>query len=207
MKKTKVRSKQFVDENPIESILNLGNATAKSLSLNLAKGALPDLWDQILGGKDKKEQRQELKGDLLEGEELSLTKIKETESDVEPALDYKREILHPQKAKEETQGIQVKIQEVQIELKKLMASSRELQIEFKEVAVEQKIVNPGKYHQSFFEWMLSLIRQARSKVEDSQAWLSAFKSKHAKREYWAMFKKHGTTFGLSNERVVATQVG
>jgi hypothetical protein len=82
-----------------------------------------------------------------------------------------------------------------------------LQIEFKEVAIEQRIVNPGKYHTSFFEWVLSAIRIARMKVEDSGAWLSASKGKKAKKDYWQMFKKHGTTFGLSNERVVATQTG
>src|SRR3989344_5698474 len=72
---------------------------------------------------------------------------------------------------------------------------------------EQQIVNPGKYHVSFFEWVLLLVRQARMKVEDSSAWLGAFKSKKAKKQYWSMFKKHGTTFGLSNERVVSTQTG
>jgi len=55
--------------------------------------------------------------------------------------------------------------------------------------------------------MLSMIQIARRKVEDSGAWLAVMHSKKKSREYGAMAKKHGTTFSLSNERVVATQVG
>ena len=77
----------------------------------------------------------------------------------------------------------------------------------KEVAVEQHAVTPGKYHKSFFSWLLSIIRNARMKVEDSGAWLAAMHSKKKSREYGAMAKKHGTTFTLNNERNVATQVG
>ena len=94
-----------------------------------------------------------------------------------------------------------------IEIKKLADSSKELQMQFKEVAVEQHAVTPGKYHKSFFSWLLSIIRNARMKVEDSGAWLAAMHSKKKSREYGAMAKKHGTTFTLNNERNVATQVG
>ena len=92
----------------------------------------------------------------------------------------------------------------------LAASSKELEIQFKDVVVEQRIVKPGKYHQSFFEWMLIIVKTARMRVEDAGTWLSVMHGKKNKRHsqnYWQMFKKHGTTFGLSNERVVATQTG
>jgi hypothetical protein len=55
--------------------------------------------------------------------------------------------------------------------------------------------------------MLTVIRGARMKVEDSGAWLSTMQGKKGKKNYWAMFKKHGTSFGMSNERQVATQTG
>ena len=97
-----------------------------------------------------------------------------------------------------------------IELKRLAASSQELEIEFKDVVMTQNVVKPGKYHQGFFEWVLIVIRNARVRVEDAGAWLSVMHGKKGKKQqqnYWQMFKKHGTTFGLSNERVVATQTG
>jgi hypothetical protein len=76
-----------------------------------------------------------------------------------------------------------------------------------EVALEQHVETPGKYHESFFAWLFSIIRAARMKVEDSSAWLAAMHSKKKSREYGAMAKKHGTSFSLNNERTVATQVG
>jgi len=93
------------------------------------------------------------------------------------------------------------------EIKKLADSSKELQMQFKEVAVEQHSKAPGKYHKSFFSWLLTVIRTARMKVEDSQSWLAALQSKKKSREYGAMAKKQGTSFTLNNERTVATQVG
>ncbi len=207
MNKTIVRKRQqYINNNAIESQRNIGGAIVQQLS-DTTKGMASDAWSQLLGPLAvERGPREKTGGVLTEGEELILSK---TNLDIEPGIDYRRELLHGYRkiAKENTQEISKKIQEIIVELKRLTISSKELQIEFKEVAIEQRVVNPGKYHASFFEWVLSAIRLARMKVEDSGAWLSVSKSKKAKREYWAMFKKHGTTFGLSNERVVATQTG
>lgn len=211
MNKTILRKKHYINDNAVESFKGMGKAIVNSLVTDVGKGIATDAgkqWEQFLG--INKKGNREVSGDLLEGEELNLAlEEKEEKLDITPGIDYRRELLHGYRkiAKENTQEISRKIQEIIVELKRLTISSKELQIEFKEVAIEQRVVNPGKYHTSFFEWVLSAIKLARMKVEDSSAWLSAFKSKKAKREYWAMFKKHGTTFGLSNERVVATQTG
>jgi len=82
-----------------------------------------------------------------------------------------------------------------------------LEVEFKAVVVEQRPVAIGKYHVNFFEWMLSVVRAARIKVEESGSWLSAMSGKKAKKDYWGMSKKHGTSFSLSGERVVSQQTG
>lgn len=210
MKRARNQRKQYI-ENSVEAKRDTNDVLDSAVST--AKDFAGDFWKQVLG--IKKEQRFQSQGDLQEGQELLLTNVqKEAEEknkikDTEPGIDYRGEILHGEKriASERNQEIATKIQEILIELKRLMHSSQELQTEVKEIAVEPRIANPGKYHVSFFEWMLLIIKSARMKVEDSAAWLAIFKSKKAKREYWAMFKKHGTTFGLSNERVVSTQTG
>lgn len=99
------------------------------------------------------------------------------------------------------------IQQIKAELSKLVASSHELKLKFADVGVDMATPTVGQYHLNFFEWMLAVIRSAREKVEDSGAWLGTVKGKGAKKGYWGMFKKHGTTFGMSGERSVATQVG
>lgn len=194
MKKTKGRIKQQpIDENPIEQLFGIGRGVA----------------DEILGIKRHTE------GELQEGQELNLKELQEKQekkkevSNAEPGIDYSREIVHvaERAVNRENQEIEAQLRELMQEIKKLADSSKELQMQFKEVAVEQRAVKPGKYHKNFFSWLLSVIRAARMKVEDSGAWLSAMHSKKKSREYGAMAKKHGTTFTLNNERTVATQVG
>ena len=113
-----------------------------------------------------------------------------------PAIDYHREIAESDRiaSNENQQVMQSQIQEILFELKKITEASAEMAMEFKEVTIEQRIENPGEYHVNFFQWMLSVVRAARAKIEDSGAWLNTMKSKKGQRNYWSMFKKHGTTF-------------
>ena len=210
--KPRKKTKQYVDKNPIEQILSIGGGVAQA-GTDLGKSVINlDNWDQYLGLTDIKEKQKKYQGDLSEGQELNLKELhkeKKEKAHVEPGLGYVREIVHAgeRAVSRENQEVEAQLRELMAEIKKLADSSKELQTQFKEVAVEQHVVKPGKYHKSFFTWMLSMIRTARQKVEDSGAWLAAMQSKKKSREYGAMAKKHGTTFSLSNERVVATQVG
>jgi len=198
MNSKKKQAKQYVDQNPIESFRDWGVGAATASSF----------LEQILGS-GKSEQKH---GDLAAGEALDLNALKdeaEHKPEVEAGIDYTREIVHAEVrvAQENKAEIQNQVAQIMAELKKLIAASEELKTQFKEVAVEQRIENPGKYHLTFLEWLLAVISTARMKVEDSQTWLQMFASKKKQKQYWSQFKKHGTTFGLSNERVVATQTG
>lgn len=127
----------------------------------------------------------------------------------EAAINYHREVAtnRERASKSELRGMQQNVEQIKAELGKLIASSQVLKMEFASVTVEQSTENVGQYHLNFFEWMLAVIKSARQKVEESQSWVGTMKGKGAKKSYWGMFKKHGTTFGLSGERSVATQVG
>lgn len=127
----------------------------------------------------------------------------------EAAMNYSREITQvgERATKGEMREMNSNIQQIKQELAQLVASSQELKLQFAEVGVDTGTPTVGKYQLNFFEWMLAVIRSARQKVEDSGAWLNTVKGKGSKKGYWGMFKKHGTTFGLSGERAVATQVG
>lgn len=211
-KKAKTKVKQYVNDNPIEAIRNIGQGVLGSFGSDLGLGMLQTSRDQIIGTSEHSSEFQG--GDLAEGQELDLTakskrEEKEKYMDVDPGIDYRREILHAEKkiAQEDQQQLNSKIEQIIVELKRLASSSKILEVQFRQVTVEQRIVHPGKYHVSFFEWVLAIVKTARIRVEDSGSWMALFKSKKAQRQYWNMFKKHGTTFGLSNERVVATQTG
>lgn len=212
-KKQKRQAKYFVDKNPIEAVRDIGTGVASSLVNDVGKGMVSDLWKQMLGTYEGATGFvEQLSGELQEGQEIDLASLRKEKAKpftIEPGINYQRELLHAEKkhAVEDRQAIEVKMQEIIIELKRLTQTSKILQIEFREVTQEQRIPNVGRYHLSFFEWVLSVVKSARMKVEDAGTWLEAVYAKKKKRGYWTMFKKHGTTFGLSHERVVATQTG
>ncbi len=225
MAQRKFKPQLNIDQNPIEAVRDIGASVVNSIKEDVAKGIIGDVleqtlrWDKMLGTNIAEREKGETSGDLIQGQEISLNKktadqkaekpheVKKPR--IEAGWDYTGEIIHSEKRISQTENreLNTKVSEIIIELKKLAKSSKELEITFREITVEQKPVNPGKYHLNFFEWMLSTIRSARMKIEDSRSWASLFASKKAKKEYWSLFKRHGTSFGLSGERIVATQTG
>lgn len=189
-KQDKKQQKNFISQNPLESLENIIQGTVS----------------QVFGIEPQKSQPQKESGELHEGEALDLRKAKDAA--IEPGINYGREIVNVERttSRKAEHTMQGRIEEILFEIKKLVSSSQELEAQFKDVVVETPIVKPGKYHENFFEWVFSVIKTARMRIEESTGWLSAMHSKKDKK-YWAMFKKHGTTFGLSNERVVSTQTG
>jgi hypothetical protein len=229
MAQRKFKTQTNIDQNPIESVrdsfMSLGSSIVGSVKNDLAKGMVGDVleqtlsWDKMLGTDIAERGKIKTSGDLIQGQEISLNKKKsdqkaekppeERKPHIEAGWDYTAEIIHAEKriSQMENRELSTRVSEIMIELKKLAHSSKELEITFRDITVEQSPVKAGKYHLNFFEWMLSTIRSARMKIEDSKNWASLFASKKGKKEYWSLFKKHGTSFGLSGERTPATQTG
>lgn len=203
------KTKQYTNQNILEAFKSIGTGIVDSATKDVARDSFTKAWEQMLGADGKHSENHS--GELQEGHEIDLKKHGKNEKreHAAPAMNYHHEIVEAEKrgTKETQREIQLQIQEVLIELKKISETSKEIAIEFKEVTIEQRIEKPGEYHLNFFSWMLAVVRDARKRIEDSGAWLNTMKSKKGQKNYWAMFKKHGTSFGLSNERVVATQVG
>ncbi len=200
--KTNKKQRQYIDQNPIESLRSIGSSFSGSVVEDLAKDSGKDLVNQLLGLSRTKG------GDLHAGEEISFGEVKEKVHEVtEFAHEYQREIIHAERiaSHEASQETQVKIQEILIEIKQLAKSSEQLEKQVDVVALEQQGGNPGKYHLNFIESVLEWIRDARANVEDSLVWFQALRSKRSAKQYGSLAKQHGTSFTLSNERSVATQ--
>lgn len=214
--KTKNQFK-FIDENPIEKHLGTGGFVDKVAS-TITEEAQRDvnlLWKQLLGvTKDMSEADMEsqVKGDLREGEAVVFSKKEaraERKIEAEPGIDYRAEIIHGETRirRDEERVLSQRIEEVVIELKKLAKSSKELEVTFSDITVQTLPEAPGTYHLNFFEWVLSALQNARMRIEESAVWVNVVSSKKAKKDYWNLAKKHGTSFSLSGERIVATQTG
>lgn len=196
-----------------DSLKSIPTGVADSFT-QMGKDSMSDLWAQFFGAEKKSSSH----GEIHQGEEFNLGNAKHADSSfeeealkhyAEPALNYRDEILRGSEkiTKSEEREMQYQIQEILVEIKQLAAASEELQVQFREVVSDQRITKPGKYHVGFFKFIITLLRQARKKVENSNSFLAALHSKKKQRGYWAMFKKHGTSFGMSNERNVSTQTG
>lgn len=197
--------------------------------------SVDDLWRQLLGGGEtsKKAPSMPQRGDLSAGQVIDFTEYKKTtvtvqkepvsdrgkvidakdrfikRSEAAPGINYHSEILHGEKriSRETEQQLTRQIQEIAAELKQIVSASQELATQFKDVAVEQRMVKPGKYHLNLFQFILTVLRQARMKVENSSTCLSISKGKKAKQDYWSQFNDKGTSFSMNNERAIATQAG
>lgn len=124
---------------------------------------------------------------------------------IQPRISNK-ELIQPLIQKDIAETKQ-KLEAVRQELQALSKSIGRLQQEI-QTAVMDMPVEPGIYHLNFFEQLKTLLKGIRERVDDSRVWLSAWNANvKKKRGYWGMYKKHGTTFGLSNERTLATQAG
>lgn len=202
--KKKKPTHSFVDQNPIEAHTGSGTNIVNT-AFEEGEGIVKNLWDQILN-VGREADSLATSGDLTEGQELILSKASEY---IEPAIDYRREIIHSgeRAVAQQTRTIEYQVEEILVELKALADTTAELKLQFTEIAVERVPQNAGKYHVNFFELMLSTISAARQKVESSRNWLAAASKKGKKKGYWDLFAEQGTTFGMSNERNVATQVG
>ena len=98
------------------------------------------------------------------------------------------------------------------ELKKqvtlLQKSEKALSAEISKVKLDALPPKTGIYYLRYFEWLMAVIRGLRFKIEEGRNWLATFNQRKSKKMgYWKMYKKHGTTFGMSQERTLATQTG
>ncbi len=206
------------DRNPIESIREGSSDIAKVTARTLQDEAKLDsqiAWRQFFGitesaknSTKKIEALDKETHDLQEGEELILSTT-ENKARVAPGIDYVAEILHAERrfSADNNRQLNVRIEELRIEIAKLAKSSKQLEMVVKDVSIETIGSSAGKYHLNFFEWVLTTIKTARIRIEDSTNWLTTVSSKSRKKDYWSLAKKHGTTYMLSGERVVAQQTG
>jgi hypothetical protein len=90
----------------------------------------------------------------------------------------------------------------------LEKSEKAFSAEIRKIKVEQVPAKAGIYYLRYFEWLISIVRQLRMRVEEGKAWLQTFNTRKSKKQgFWQKYKKHGTSFGLSQERTLATQSG
>lgn len=193
--KTK-KQPQKISASFFEQVRDLSGGVGKSFKKDLVQEGIKDAVGQLLGKK----------GELKPGEEINLEKERK-EIRRPPYFEVKRKETVLFLASEEQ--LMREVEEARKELKQAIKELEKLGREVKEAEkeVDRMPVKPGIYHLTFFERLKQIIKFFRERIEESRSWLALMTSKKKKKGYWVLYKKHGTKFGLSAERVVATQAG
>ena len=188
---TTPRKQTNVTNNSIlESFRDLGMGVGKSVAKDVvgkvASDALSSLFGSPVGG--------DIKPSVPERQPFR------------PAV-RRPEVYQPMVAvHREEIGMKEKLESVRRELTTLAASIKKFNSEV-ERSIDDIPAHPGIYHLNFLERLRGVIMAIRENIEDSNSWLSLFTTRKQKKKYWGMYKKHGTSFGLSSERNVSTQAG
>lgn len=192
---TKKKPSVYGSDNVLESIRGIGTSVGKTIAKDVIAGAGNDVLQSIFGTMPKS-------GELKQNQPIEFSKLAEKIPVMQPQKTESYRSLPSSDAAE----IKQKIESVRAELKALAQSIRGLRQEISKTVMEVP-VDPGVYHVNFFDHLRSYLQMMKEQVDDSRTWLIASNNKKAKKGYWGQFKKHGTSFGLSNERNVATSAG
>ncbi len=220
---TKTKNKKHIWEESVEAKPHntIEPTTFKGELKNLASGLGDNLWKDLLVGSAKTTPELLFGGgeDLQEGQAVSLSKKHDQapaqQNEEKPQvsmehMNYFRSTVENADGTGETHmEMQIKrsVDEIRMEIKRLIATSKVVEMTVKDATADKAPIKPGKYHLNFFEFVLSVIRDATRKLEDGAAYGSLFQSKKQQSKYWSSYKTHGTSFGLSGERTTATQTG
>ncbi len=98
------------------------------------------------------------------------------------------------------------MQAIQAEANKMVASTANLSQEIK-IAVMNGATSASEYHINFYEDIIQLIVSFRKKIDSAVAWLQGSNKRAEKKNYWAQYKKKGSSFLLSGESYSQRSVG
>ncbi len=184
----------YANDSILESLRNLGSGVGKTMAKDVAGKVASDALSSLFGAPPKT-------GELKANQPVDLKSERQPVSPFLRPPEMRRPTVHVEEA-----GIKEQIEAVRAELKALTASMKTLNQEI-EQTVNQVPVNPGVYHKNFLDRIRSILKVLREQIDDSRTWLSLSSGRKQKKGYWGMYKKHGTQFGLSSERTMATQAG
>ena len=191
------KSQTAHNDSILESLRSLGSGVGKTVAKDVTGKIASDALSSLFGSAPKQTQ-----GELRANNPVDLGRERFPFPGFRrPEIRAREPFISPGEP-----HLKEQIESVRMELKALAASIKSLNTEIQRTVAEAP-VDPGVYHKNFFERLRSILKVLREQVEDSRSWISLQNGRKKKAGYWGSYKKHGTSFGLSNERTLATQAG
>ncbi len=192
----KKRNQKYASGGVFEQLRDVGGNVKKAVTHDLIGQTTNDAFSSMFGGFPQS-------GEFRPDESFYPYDYEKPKVPQRPAFD---EEGHKRKIEAEKQLVVKQLEAIRADLKVLASSVRKFSQEV-DRAINEVPVDPGIYHVTFMEQLRSFIQDLRRRVDNSSAWLNSFNSRKKKKGFWGMYKKHGTTFGLSQERTASTQSG
>lgn len=181
-------------DNPVETMKDAVREVSE-----VPKAILDTAMEQI----GLKPQRQPLAGEInLATGEIKTNNIEAKMRQFQAVQQKEREVYSAKQKAVEAQVAKL-MQELAVEVRKLEQQTAELTNEVRHAVVDVVPTKPGIYHLNFFDWVIGTLKDLRKKVNDSRLWLNVWSLKKKQKGYWAMYKKHGNKFAMSDERAVS----
>lgn len=216
-KKKKIKaadSPEVLQESTVNSVdIFKTNATQiKDVAWEEGKKSITSAWEQLLGVSKPSGPIE-----MQPGIPVDIARMQEAQAQAaaqeaprpialtDIGQEYVRDILG--KNNRESAENQQRIETLIVELRRLTASVQAIEksVVLQAIGPSQRTMK-GKYYESFFEWMLLVVQDARRRVEDSGAWLQTMNSKSKKGAAMGKMKKSMNQL-LSGERSVSNQTG
>lgn len=201
------KAKILRQANVIEQLKDIGGGTTKALKTDLFEKTGEEFLSQLFGPREKK-----YSGDIIPGETLEFNEIfsgkHEENKKLKAQIALERQLGQEEKSRIEKKSNELKLQlhAIMQEVLALAQTTQNIGQEV-EIASIQAPVNPGIYHVIFFEKLLEFIKSFRKKIEDASVWLQASNQKALKKNYWGLYKKHGSKFLLSPDHYLQRSAG
>ncbi len=180
----------------------------ESLKGDLLGPTSEEFFNQLFGPKQEKKYS----GDITPGESLEINDVYNGQAEenrkLKGQLGLERRLAEEEKARIEKKSNELRLQlhAIMQEVLALAQTTQNLGEEV-EVAAMSAPANPGVYHVIFFEKLLEFIKSFRKNIEDAAIWMHASNKRAEKKNYWAMYKKKGSSFLLAPDHYLQRSAG
>ena len=191
-------------KNFIEAFKDIGKSTVKSFAKDAVADTAKNAVDVLTKASQQHQQDTDKQSfDFEQYLQSQEKRIRGQERTRFEAIRREEKVIFDR----QKQMVKVQIESIQVQIQQMAKDQAGLMEEI-DKASNQAVVNPGVYHQNFFERLANLISLARKKINDSRSWLSLHNHRAKKQaHFWGQVKKSGTSFMLSGERTASTQTG
>jgi hypothetical protein len=197
-----------VKRNVVESLKDLG-ADFGNQGTDLLKSTSEDFFKELMGVSRPAIKRS---GEINPGQSLQMSEVlsgkEEENKKLRAQISLERNLSADEKrlSQGKMQELRIQLQAITIEIGKVAVSTGNLATQV-EIAMVEVPVNPGVYHVVFFEKVLEFLQSFRKKIDEASVWLGSTNKRAEKKNYWAMYKKKGSSFLLSPDHYLQRSAG